>query len=147
MVNLQQAKYLHTLKMSGQFRAWWCMPLVLALRKQRQITEFQASQVYKGSPRQLWQVTLRNPNLKKHTKKQKPKKTPSVHEILFYQATPTHKRGWWNWGRGGCCTNPLGGLSHFLFSSEVILTRQTGTKDENAGWCAAHLYFKATPPH
>lgn len=94
MVNLQQAKYLHTLKMSGQFRAWWCMPLVLALRKQRQITEFKASQVYKGSPRQLWLVTLRNPNLKKHTHKNKSqKKTLQYMKFCFIRLHPRTKGG------------------------------------------------------
>lgn len=69
------------------------MPLVLALRKQRQITEFQASQVYKGSPRQLWQVTLRNPNLKKHKKTKAKKKPLQYMKFCFIRLHPRTKGG------------------------------------------------------
>jgi hypothetical protein len=51
-------------------REWWCMPLIPALRRQRQ-PDFEASLVYKVSSRTATSI-LRNPVSKKEkTKKQK----------------------------------------------------------------------------
>lgn len=62
--------------------------------KQRQITEFKASQVYKGSPGQLRLVTLRNPDLKTHTHtNQKPKKLLQYMKFCFIRLHPHTKGG------------------------------------------------------
>jgi hypothetical protein len=54
-------------------RAWWCMPLIPALGRQRQrISEFKASLVYKVSSRTA-RATQKNPVSKK-TKKKKEKR-------------------------------------------------------------------------
>jgi hypothetical protein len=55
----------HMLLRTGYSQAWWCMPLILALGRQRQaMSEFEASLVYKVSSRTA-RATQRNPVSKK----------------------------------------------------------------------------------
>lgn len=93
--------------------------------KQRQITEFKASQVYKGSPGQLRLVTLRNPDLKTHTHtNQKPKKLLQYMKFCFIRLHPHTKGGD---GMGGGLHKPswmLESFSLLLFRGHLDQTDQ-----------------------
>ena len=67
-------------------RAWWCMPLIPALGRQRQrISEFKASLVYKVSSRTA-RATQKNPVSKKNQKKKRKKeKKKKEKKELFLQ--------------------------------------------------------------
>ena len=54
-------------------RAWWCMPLILALRRQRQVglCEFKASLVYRVSSRKARATCLKKTKTQNKTKQNK----------------------------------------------------------------------------
>jgi hypothetical protein len=65
-------------------RAWWCIPVVSALEKQRQVDlyKFQTSLVYRVSPRTV-RATKRNPASRNKTKtKRTSENLMSIYEYL-----------------------------------------------------------------
>jgi hypothetical protein len=81
------------IKNKNYARQWWYMPLIVALRRQRQVDlcEFEASLAYKVSSR-MARATERNPVSKQNkTKQNKTKQNPEIIFLRFpYSMAPKH---------------------------------------------------------
>jgi hypothetical protein len=86
-------------------RAWWHTPLIPALGRQRQVSEFEVSLVYKVSSRTA-RAIQRNPVSKNQKKKKK--------TLLLLQGTPP---------------------SHHLDSSQSTVTPNSGDAMPSSGLC------------
>jgi hypothetical protein len=99
------------------------MPLIPALGRQRQISEFKASLVYKVSSRTT-RATQRNPVLKKLKKKPKKKKKKTLKK-----------------------KNPKKKKNYTILISVFICLINTMTKDKLVRESSFGLHFQITMPH